>query len=205
MPRNYVNQCKIDQDFGWLNDQATNTECYADYASRASLEDVARAAKIALAPGYRLVKVEDDADHFSIILLCDTTKDIAYFVKCHIWEDVVLNGKPLTQVLVWRTSDVQHYAVTTGFTESVFRNYLLERYSIIASDSCQTREGRDFWVRQLGLAIAYGEYVYRYDLISGQLQGITDHAVIRNNACDMWGNDIKYENILAIISKESLT
>lgn len=27
----------------------------------------------------------------------------------------------------------------------------------------------------------------------------------RNNACDIWGNDIKYENILAIISKESIS
>ncbi|OPX54319.1 hypothetical protein SAMN02745127_02978 [Oceanospirillum multiglobuliferum] len=204
MPRNYVNQSKIDHDFGWLNDQATNAESYADFTSRASLENVARAAKMSLVPGYRLIRVVDDADHFSIVLLCDTTKEIVYFVKCHIWEDVVLNNKPLTQVMLWRTAVIKHRRVTSGFAEDLFRLYLLERYSIIASDSCQTREGRDFWVRQLGYALEFGEYIYRYDRIAGQLQAITDHAMVINNACDLWGDDARYENILAIISKDPL-
>lgn len=205
MPRNYVNQQKIDQDFGWLDNQQQNTKFYADFISRDSLEDVAQAAKITLTPGYRLVRATDDDQRFSIALLCDTTRETVYLVKCNIWEDVVLKGRPLTQVLVWRTGLVKHRRVTSGFAEDIFRNYLLDRYSIIASDSCQTREGRDFWVRQMGYALEYGEYVYRYDLLASQLQSITDPMVIVSNSCDLWGDDVRYEHILAVITKIPLT
>ncbi|MBE0506749.1 MAG: hypothetical protein IBX50_08515 [Marinospirillum sp.] len=208
MPRNYVSQQKIDQDFGWLNNQQQNAALYADLASRESMEDVAHVAKIILTPGYRLVRVDEsegDEQHFSIALLCDTASEVVYLVKCNIWTDVVLKGRPLTQVLVWRTGLVKHRRVTSGFAEDIFRNYLLDHYSIIASDSCQTREGRDFWVRQMGYALEFGECVYRYDLMAGQLQSITDPAVIVSNSCDLWGDDVRYEHILAVITKIPLT
>jgi len=82
---------------------------------------------------------------------------------------------------------------------------LLASYHIIASDSCQTREGRDFWVRQLGYAIEFGEYVYRFDRITCHLKEILDHATVRDNSCDLWGDAEEYENILAIISQDALS
>ncbi len=206
MPRNYVEQAKIDTDFGWLNNSSENNAKYlqCDGTGTGVCTEISADAKVSLPPGYRLVRKNKDASHFEVALLCDVTKEVVYFISCSIWEDVVLNAKPVTQVMLWRTSNVKHRKVTSGITEEVFRNYLLESYNVIASDNCQTREGRDFWVRQIGYALVYGEFVYRYDRMNSQLQPITEHASVRDNSCDLWGDDEKYENILAIISKEAI-
>lgn len=203
MPRNYVNQDKIDLDFNQLNNVESNKSKY-DEISSSEISDVARKAKLSFPPMYRLVRVDDAEDSFQLALLSDSTSEVVYYIKCVVVPDLHLNAKPVTQVLLWRTSVVSHRRITTGVAEDIFRNYLLETYNIIASDSCQTREGRDFWVRQLGYAIEYGEYVYRFDRMSCDLVEISDHAKIRDNSCDLWGDSEVYENVLAVISKDPL-
>jgi hypothetical protein len=203
MPRNYNNQKKIDLDFSWLNNTAQNTSKYIEISS-SNISNIARQAKFSFPLSYRLVRLNSDEDHFELALLSDSTKELVYYIQCVVIPDVYLNAKPVTQVLLWRTTVVSHQNVTTGFARDVFRHYLLESYNIIASDGCQTREGRDFWVRQLGYAIEFGEYVYKFNRVTCDLKKITDHATIRDNSCDLWGDSEEYENILAIISKELL-
>lgn len=203
MPRNYNDQNKISVDFGWLDNTAENKAKYSALLEL-DLSDVSATAKVALPPTYRLVRADIDTESFEIALLSDSTNEIVYYIRCKLWEDVYLNNKPITQVMLWRTSNVSHRRITSGITEDVFRNYLLDEYNIIASDSCQTREGRDFWVRQLGYALQFGEYVYRYDRLACELLQISDHAVIRDNSCDLWGDEVEYENILALISKDQI-
>ncbi len=203
MPRNYNDQNKISVDFGWLDNIAENKAKYSALLEL-DLSDVSAKSKVALPPSYRLVRADIDTESFEIALLSDSTNEIVYYIRCKLWEDVYLNDKPITQVMLWRTSDVSFRSITSRITEDVFRNYLLDIYNIIASDSCQTREGRDFWMRQLGLAIHFGEYVYRYDRLACELLQITDHAVIRDNSCDLWGDEAEYENILALISKDQI-
>ncbi len=204
MPRNYTNQGKIDKEIGWLNNVTKNRNKY-DEINSANLSNITGQAKLNLPPGYRLVYRALDNLHFQIALLCDTSKEIVYLIKCEIWEDIYLNAKPVTQVLLWRTSVVSHRLVTSGIPEKIFSDYLLEQYNIIASDNHHTTEGRDFWVRQLGYALASGEeYVYRFDRISCELTQLIDHATIRDNSCDLWGDGSEYESILAIISKDKL-
>jgi len=203
MPRNYVNQDKIDLDFNHLNNVEQNRSKYLEISDSEAL-DIARQAKLSFPPAYRLVRVETGDESFQLALLSDHTSEVVYYIKCIVFPDIHLNAKPVTQVLLWRTSVVSHRRVTSGVAEDIFRNYLLEHYNIIASDSCQTREGRDFWVRQLGYAIEYGEHVYRFDRLNCDLVEITDHAVIRDNRCDLWGDAEEYEDILALISKDPL-
>lgn len=204
MPRNYTTQKKIDIDFSWMNDDSDNTARY-ELTCAAVIEDVTSKASLTLPPGYRLVRQEkEDSDSFEIYLLCDTSKEVVYYIECNVLEDINFDRKPVTQVLLWRTLVVDHRAVTSEIPEKIFRNYLLESYNVIASDTHHTAEGRTFWTRQLGYALQYGEFVYRYDRMSGALLQLTDHAVIRTNSCDLWGDEQHYENILAIISKEAL-
>lgn len=203
MPRNYTDQNKIDIELGWLNVESENKAKYL-LLTDSKLSDVAAKAKVALPPGYRLVRSEGKAEKFTIALLCDTTSEIVYYINCTVWEEITLNSKPVTQTILWRTNDVVHRRVTSGVTEDIFRNYLLETYNIVASDNAQTQEGRDFWIRQLGYALQYDEFVYRYDLINSNLCRILDHATIRDNSCDLWGDEEEYQGILALISKEEL-
>lgn len=204
MPRNYVNQSAIDSEFGWLDSQEPNTAGYRNAIAH-EMTDIAARAEKALPSGFRLVRYDETPTSFNIALLSDTAEQIVYYIKCHILPDVYLDAKPVTQVLLWRTSDVAYQSITSGLPELIFRNVLLKEYNIIASDSYQTTEGRGFWVRQLGYALQYGEYIYRYDRVACELTPITDHALIRDNRADLWGDDESYANILAIISKTELT
>lgn len=203
MPRNYLAQEKIDLDVNQLNNAEHNKSKYEEISS-SEVSDVARLAKISFPPTYRLVRVESNEGSFQLALLSDSTSEVVYYIDCVVIPDLHLNAKTVTQVLPWLTSVLSHRKVTSGVAEDIFRNYLLESYNIIASDGCQTREGRDFWVRQLGYAIEYGEYVYRFNRLTCELVEITDHAKVRDNSCDLWGSSEDYENILAVISKDEL-
>ncbi|EEX94345.1 hypothetical protein VIOR3934_19830 [Vibrio orientalis CIP 102891 = ATCC 33934] len=204
MPRNYNDQMKIDHDFGWLDNEAQNREKYHEIL-KSEPQDITATAKIMFPPTYQLVRTELENDGFQVALLCGATEEVVYYIKCRVWADVVLAAKPVTQVLLWRTNLVQHLSATQGIAANIFRNYLLEEYNIIASDSCQTREGRDFWVRQLGYALAFQEYVYRFHRIECSLERLEDPRAIADNSCDLWGDDDDYENVLAIISKNEIT
>lgn len=203
MPRTYLNQSKIDLDFNELNNVEKNKLKYLSISSSECF-DIAAQVKIILPAGYRLVRTEKNHQEFQIVLLSDITSEVVYYIDCLIMNDIHLNAKPVTQVLLWRTSVVSHRKITSGITDEIFRNYLLNNYTIVASDGYHTLEGRDFWVRQLGYALEYGEHVYRYNQLKCELIKITDHAVIRDNSCDLWGDDDEYANILAVISKDEL-
>lgn len=203
MPRNYIKQNEIDAEFAWLDSQELNRAGYKK-AITYEMTDIAGRAEKALPMGFRLVRYDESPTSFNMALLADTAEQIVYYIKCHILSDVNLDAKPVTQVLLWRTSDVTYQSITSGLPELVFRKVLLKDYNIIASDSYHTTEGRGFWVRQLGYALQYGEYVYRYDRVGCELTPITDHALIRDNRADLWGDDEAYTHILAIISKTEL-
>ena len=204
MPRNYTTQDKIDQEFGFLVTDKGNHEHY-DKLLPQDRKDVHTQVGVVLPESYELARVELDSGNFAIVLLDHSSERIAYYVKASVWEDVALNTSPVTQVLLWRTNDVKHELVTNGLARQIFFKYLLESYNVVASDSHQTAEGREFWIRQTGFALATGSHVYRYHRIECDLIEITDHAVIRDNSCDLWGDHEDYSHVLAIISKESIS
>lgn len=202
MPRNYTVQEKIDREFSFLVHDDKNKAHYEQIINTPHT-DIHKEIGVVLPSSYQVIKTDSD-DGFVIALLDHASKTIAYYVKAYVWEDIALDIKPVTQVMLWRTNDVTHESVTSGFARKVFFNYLLEHFNVVASDSHQTMEGREFWIRQTGYALAIGLHVYRYDRMTAQLQKITDHATIRDNSCDLWGDEEHYSNILVIISKHEL-
>lgn len=204
MPRNYTDENKIQAELGWLNNQEKNAELFNEIVEDKSMQVIA-GLKSTFPPGYRLVRRDIDERVFTIALINDNEEEVVYFIRAEVWEEKALAVKPATQVILWRTPQVKYRPITSGITEIIFRDYLLERYNIVASDGSHTLPGKEFWVRQLGYALEFNEYVYRYDLIKCELLRITDHRVIIENTCDLWGNDVAYESILALISKTELT
>ncbi|MCV6587499.1 MAG: hypothetical protein OIF57_00530 [Marinobacterium sp.] len=204
MPRNYTDSTKINTEFGHLDNQERNTETYTRLTA-GEFQDVAAETKMVFPSGYQLIRVAGNTnDDFEVALVCDTDQSVCYYIKAKIWDDKELGGRPVTQVLLWRTSDVTHNDVTHELTKNVFFEYLLNRYNLVVSDNCQTGDGRRFWTTQMGFALKFGHRVYRYEWETGKTQEITDHAVVRDNSIDLWGDDESYEKILAVISKDPI-
>ena len=201
MPRNYTTQSKIDADFQNYDDDTLNRQEYLRIANASSKKDISKEALVFVPPSYSLVRLDIDETHFEVALICDADQSLVYYIKALVWSDIFLKGKPVTQTLIWRTNNVIHKRVTSGVTEDIFFNYLIEYYNIVASDANHTTEGRNFWIRQMGAALLRELYVYRYDLLESSLVRVLDHAIVRNNSIDMWGDAQRYENILAVISK----
>lgn len=203
MPRNYILQDKIDDEFMFLIDDAQNSECYEKLINSEHVS-VKADVKHSMPASYDLIRVNVSEEQFVIALVDHTTKSIAYYIRANVWEDVFLHGKPVTQVLLWRTSNIIHKSVTSGLPQDVFFNYLLDTYNIVASDSHQTTEGRNFWIDKLGEAMMMGFHVYRYHRLHCNLFEIVDHADVRTNRCDLWGDDEDYQNVLALITKNEV-
>ena len=202
MPKNYLAQSKVDMEFQFLNSSALNR---AEYLRLCSIcTDISEEAGVLLAPGYRLVRTVLDGSNFLLALLCDTAQEIVYYIRCELRGDLHLNAKPVTQVFLWRTSVHSHVRATTGVAGEVFFQYLVGRYTLVASDSYHTAPGREFWVRQTSRALGSGMFVYRYDRLLCALTRVVDHEVIRTNSADIWGDTDTYLNVLLVLSSEEL-
>lgn len=198
MPAHYLEKEKIEEDFGFLDSFDENTK---HYDKLKGLDGVDIQEKIGMTPlrDYSLNVYPDEGENFLVAMLNHKTKEIIYYIKCKVWEDVCLSNKPVTQVLLWRTDNYIDKEVTHKLTSKVFFNYLLKTYNLIASDSYQTLHGRHFWVAQMSEALSKGHKVYRYDRIMGETIELTSFNDIRNNTCDLWGDDDEYANVLALI------
>ncbi|PHM28933.1 phage protein [Xenorhabdus budapestensis] len=79
-----------------------------------------------LPPGYRMVRVDRrlsdwiSQSHFELALVNDASKEVAYYNRVVIQSDVVLNCRPVTQILVWRIRTPQHRAVLRDLAGKVF-------------------------------------------------------------------------------------
>ncbi|WP_318493331.1 hypothetical protein [Photobacterium leiognathi] len=202
MPRNHITQAKVEQKLSFLIIDKDNHTHYRKILSQKRVDIHAQVGAI-LPKNYELSRIEHENGNFAIVLLDHSSERIAYYIKASIL-DIDLNTRPITQVLLWCNNDVIHEAVTTGLARSILFNHLLNNYNITPSDSYQNAEGREFWIRQTGFALATGYHVYRFHRINCELLKIVDHAIIRDNSCDLWGDDVDYCNVLAVISKKSI-
>ena len=201
MPKNYNRASKIDAGFMEFNDDQMNHKLFRCIVNGEYI-NISEQVDSTLPPNMLCLRFGNEPS-FKIALVDDYSRRILYYIDCVTKLDICIGDTNATQVLLWRTSDVRHRPITSGFADKVFE-YLLDEHSIVASNIYQTSEGRDFWVRQLGYSLAKGLYVYRYEVISCKKTRITDHACIRNNSVDLWGDEDKYSDILAVISKIEL-
>ncbi|MDE9434370.1 hypothetical protein KKI95_00005 [Xenorhabdus bovienii] len=208
MPMKLINVEKINEVFVHLNESLDNHSLYAELVNGNYITDQIKG--LSLAPGYRMVRVDGrfgdlmSQSHFELALVNDVSKEVVYYNRVIIQPDVVLNCRPVTQILVWRTLRREHRAVLHELAGLVFFGYLLERYNVIVSDMNQTHDGLSFWQSRMYDALAYNMYVYAYDMVTCELRRILTEDDVGRQESWLWGNLEHYQNRLAIISKSEL-
>lgn len=197
---NLAKDTELRAEFKFLRLKNLNHEKYCELNNRSeilSLKDI----NLNLSDNYRLVRYDAQQGQFELALLCDISESVIYYLRCNVWQDLCLHETPVTQILLWRSNNEIHMQATHNFARSIFKNYLLSTYGMIASDANQSALGQQFWEAQIGTALRNNHFVYRYDRMSGQVKRITDYNAILDYSCDLWGDDSeKYEHILALIS-----
>lgn len=208
MPQRLVNPEKVNEVFAHLNESSDNRTLYASLMGG---EDIMSQIKgLSLSPGYRMVRVDNrlankiSQVHFELALVNDISKEVAYYNRVVIQLDVVLNCRPVTQILVWRIKTPQHRAALRDLAGKVFFDYLLERYNVIVSDMNQTNDGMSFWQGCMYDALMYNLYVYAYDMITCELRKILTQDDVSRQEMWLWGDPEHHQNRLAIISKSEL-
>lgn len=99
-----------------------------------------------------------------IVLLNVTRGTVDYYVKLE-QGNFKLTGKYITQVEVWRSSNVPVH----GVVEKVFFDHILKSHDTVLSDSLQTNDGRRLWVNLVGYAFEKNKFVYVVDLNTGTI------------------------------------
>ncbi|MBC8952510.1 hypothetical protein [Xenorhabdus sp. PB62.4] len=207
MPLHLEKIDKIAADFSHLNESKRNLDLY-DALNPLASEIVKDVDELILPPGYRLVRVDNRLDlgkiNFELALLCDITHEVVYYNKVMVTNDVELNCRPVSQVLIWRTKKPQHNAALTGLASKIFFHYLIKSYDVVVSDVNQTTEGMSFWQARMYEALQYRLYVYGYDVMSGEVRQISNEDDVGYYQSWLWGHAEHYMNRLAIISKITL-
>lgn len=200
MPANYLEKATIQEEFDFLDDEESNTKFYEELVNKQGIR-IEPLVKMTPIITYSLWRYPLEGENFMVVMRCDYTKQVVYFIKCKVWEDLCLSNKPVTQVLLWRTRDIVYMNATHRLASKVFFDYLLPKYHLIASDSYQTVFGRYFWLSQISEALTIGHKVYRYDRISGDKKRISSFNDVRCNKYDLWGDEDEYANVLVLIGE----
>lgn len=206
MPKNLININKIAADFEHLNLSERNHELYLILAQG---EEISHHVKdLVLPPGYKLTRIDGRLPvpqaHFELALINTVSQEVVYYNRVVTQEDRALKCRPVSQVLVWRTSKPQHTIVQSGIPTKIFYGYLIDRYDMVVSDVNQTNAGMSFWMRRMYEALEYGLHVYAYDVMSGELQTIAEQDDVGKYQSWLWGNADSYQHRLAIISRITL-
>jgi len=184
-----------------------NRQLYAELSSSAIFEDLQMVCQHPV-PGYRLLRVDGrikgDNEAFELALLCDATKEVAYYNRVTVTSICDLSEKPAVLSLVWRSPDVTHKSAIRDLVASTFFGYILPRYDAIISDGNQTSGGLFFWETQITSSLERGLYVYFYKQSSAELMPIKSRDDLYLIKEKIWGGSQGYQHNLALISQEKL-
>lgn len=141
----------------------------------------------------------DGSDKRGMICLVNKNDSIIeYYVDYEFSYTKQLPG--VTQVKLWRMITGTYNG---GLTQDIFFNYLLKKYNTIISDRQQTKNGRDFWLRQMAFAASKGLHIGLYheglkdtNWFDPTKQSIDDW--IRSNYG--WGKQVGYTDLRYLIS-----
>lgn len=136
--------------------------------------------------GSRLVGILDDK--------------IVYFV-----EYTNISKVPTIQTKLWRDKTVDE---SKGLPTKIVFDHLIKKYNYIFTDKEQTNDAKEFWKRLLEAADTKGLDIGYLDVTSSEYQIKTNKESFRDwynlHQREIWGKDIKYQNIYAFISKRGL-
>ncbi|ETS30894.1 hypothetical protein BB987_02815 [Photorhabdus temperata] len=209
MPRHSENIEKITNDFSHLNEPELNRTLY-DVFDSSGTDIVNDVDELILPPGYRLVRVDSrldldiDEPHFELALLSDDAKEVVYYNKVIVMNDLVLNCRPASQTLVWRTKKPKHKAALSDLAAKIFFHYLIRTHDVAASNVNQIIDDISFWQARMYEALQFGLYVYGYDVMTCELRNILTEDDVGKEQSWLWGDAEYYMDRLAIISKIKL-
>jgi len=205
MPQLYLKRKDIKHDFKTLMQTRLNRELYHQLMDNFPNSILAKLG-LSILEGFDLIRVDGrEADNiFEIALVSKIEEKVIYYNKVIILNDVHLNSRPATQILLWRTVDPKYKGLTAGLAEKIFFDYIIENYDIIISDNNQTEQGMFFWQTRLLQAIDKGLFTYLYDFIKGNLLKL-NRQILEEKTEEIWGEDETYQYQLAVISKFSIS
>lgn len=186
-----------------------NAKLYLALAGWENSKDLSSLNIHPMVPGYRLLRIDGRVKSpvlptFEVVMLCDTTKQLVYYNRVLVTSISDLNIKPATQSLVWRSRQDQHDTVLHKIAANVLNNYILNDYNAIVSDGNQTSGGKFFWESQISTAMARGNNVYFYKMMSAELERINNEGEFTLLKDFIWGDVADLEHNLVIISKDEL-
>ncbi|MDD2817130.1 MAG: hypothetical protein PHP00_15595 [Thiotrichaceae bacterium] len=231
MPKLFFSMKDVRNDFSFLELAEPNHQLYLSFKDNECFSISTQIEGLILPDGYDIIRINNFvSDHemmakesaislsnhpladiqksfpkkSQIALVSHLEEKVVYYNKLIINYDIALSCKPVTQVLLWRTSDPRYRNVVRGLAEKVFFDYLLNNYDIIFSDNYQSIYGQRFWETCLLQAIDDGLYTYMYEQMSAKLVRLT-RELFESKKVEIWGDEEKFAWILAIISKSEIT
>ncbi|HKN03693.1 MAG TPA: hypothetical protein VJY31_07075 [Buttiauxella sp.] len=206
MPQKLLNPADVQKTFAMLTVDEKNRELLACLHPRNVLQEI---DFLFLPPGYELIRVDDRLDgipyqHFELALINTFTNEVVYYNRVIITGDVFLNCKPVTQILIWRSSKPTHRTVLRDLPGKIFSDYLLKKFSVVVTDRHQTHDGMNIWMTRLYEALEARCHLYAYDMITCELRTVRNETDLGAQVDWLWGNEDNHQNRLAIISANPL-
>lgn len=126
-------------------------------------------------------KIYNNNDEYYIAIDSHDMK-IVYYMSYN-FTSVPILGMAVNQSFVWLDKDYPH---TKGLPKKMFFDYLLKEHNIVITDSIQTWDGRDFWLRRLLEAFQKHLHVYYIDLSKNHIEPVMQYM-------DVYKLDKKYQ------------
>lgn len=128
---------------------------------------------------------------------------IAYYMRYKAMKKNLVGAQSVTQTAVWQSLSAP---LPSGFVLSMVFDILLKKYPAVVSDRIQTAEGKNLWVRLMGLALSKGYSVSLLDFSANTKHPIQSEAELRLWSTDESGawafKSRRHENLRFLIYKK---
>ena len=193
--------CRKTKDlWNQLSDQTANHRLFDELGAAGPVE-ISDCLTRALPPNYQLLRVDGrlSTDELEIALIDTSTNAVVYYNRVEFIGE--LGGRSVVQCLPWRTHVYLDRPIPSGLHGDVLVNHLLERYSVLLSDSLLTANGAHFWLSQISRALHEKLSVYFWRADTGRLKQLTDIVQIEELRCLRGDEPGDLDLRLAAISK----
>ena len=204
MPTLQINSYQTKEQSDKLSDPTRNRRLFAEMRAAVPI-DISDCLSCQLPQGYELIRVDGrlSSGEFEIALVDMNTTSVIYYN--HVWFIGDLNGRPVVQCLPWRTYVYLDRPIPSGLHGDVLMNHLLERYTVLLSDSESTASGEHFWQSQISRALHEKLSVYFWMADTGKLKQLTDTAQIEELKILRSDEPGDIDQRLVVISKIALS